>query len=121
MMSFCAWNFLPLEMPSESFLIAVGWSPVGLNLETISNRRSFSIKTCKTQLFTIIFSFHAQERIDESIKVSIHHRLDISNLKRGPIIFNQSIWTEDIRADLTAPFNILLFANDGVKLVLSLF
>ena len=49
------WNFLPEKMPSLSLEIASGWSPVGLNLETISKRRSFSIKT--QQISIILFYF----------------------------------------------------------------
>ena len=28
------WNFLPSLIPSDKALIAVGWSPVGLNSDT---------------------------------------------------------------------------------------
>ena len=60
----------------------------------------------------LVFGFLCEECVNELVDIAVYYALDVAGLHLGAVVLNQLIGHEDVGADLTAPFDLVLYALD---------
>ena len=61
-----------------------------------------------------------QERLDERVDVAVHHRVHVADLDVRPVVLDELVGCEHVRADLAAERDLLLVARQLLELRLPL-